>query len=189
MVAREITQDETAVAGIKRERVLSLVDRLHRDRAISFDQYAAAGILRSLIMAEQPPSTGISSYGGDAGRADPSAKSDRLGRRLTGYSIDFNGRFSWVGGRKPLAGERRLEDAIFAAIGVYDDAGERHINPHHAGILMRACVDTDEMPSLGGITRELTDFYRDYSKRSPAYALGVVSVWLTRLALHFRLVK
>jgi hypothetical protein len=190
VITREIHEDETAVAGVKRARVLSLVDRLHRDKAISFDQFAAAGILRSLVMAEAPASQGVSSYGDDAGRGvTPHGKADRLGRRLTGFSIDFDGAFSWIGGRKPLGPERRLEDAIFAALGVYDEAGDRHINAHEAQILISACLDTEDMPSLSGITKQLTSFYRDTSKRSAGYALGVISVWLTRLARHFRLVK
>ena len=53
---REIAHEETAVAGLKRERVLSLVDKLHREGAIPFEQFAAAGIFRDAIMGEAPPS-------------------------------------------------------------------------------------------------------------------------------------
>src|SRR5262245_65273781 len=121
MIMREIAEDQTAIAGITRQRVLTLVDRLHNQKLITFDQYAAADILRTLIMAEQPPSQGISSYGDDAGRGDaPHGKADRLGRRLTGWIIDFEGRASFAGGRKTDSNAIRLRDALVAAVGVYD---------------------------------------------------------------------
>src|SRR5262245_26024401 len=160
MTTREIIEEETAVAGVKRQRVLSLVDRLHKEGRITFDMFAAAGILRDLIMAESLASQGVSSYGDDAGRRDGSlGKADRVGRRLTGYEIDFDGCFTWVGGRKPHAAARKLDDAFFAAVGVYNDAGERNINTKEAHILVRVILDTEAMPTLAAITRELSNLY------------------------------
>jgi len=190
MTTREIIEEATAHAGQTRQRVLSLVDRLHRDKRISFAEFAAACILRTLIMAETPPSSGVSSYGDDAGRGEaPHGKADRLGRRLTGYATDFNGGFSWVGGKKPLGAARRLEDALFAAIGVHDEGGERRYNKQHADMLIRLVIDSEHMPSLAGFTKELTTIYRASSKHTGGYSLGAATVWLNRLAMHFRLIK
>jgi hypothetical protein len=190
MTTRAIIEEETATAGIKRQRVLSLVDRLHKEGRITFAMFSAATILRNLVMAVAPPTVGVSSYGDDAGRGDaPHGKADRVGRRLTGYEIDFDGHWSWVGGRKPLSDERKVEDAVFSAVGVYNDAGERDINRVKAKILVRACVDTEQMPTLAGITQELTHLYRGGTKGANGYALGHISEWLERLARHFRLVK
>lgn len=186
---RDVVEEQTAHAGVQRQRVLSLVDRLHRDGAISFDQFAAGNILRNEILFDALPSEGVSSYGSNVGHADGSTKADRLGRKLTGFAIHFDGRFAWVGGRKPRGNERRLEDAIFAACGVLDEAGGRRVNMQHASLLLACCIETECMPSLSGITRQLTNFYGASSNRSPAYALGVIGVWLGRLAMHFRLVK
>jgi len=188
-LTREIIDEATAHAGVTRQRVLSLVDRLHRDGAISFDQFAAGNILRNEILFDALPSEGVSSYGSNVGHADGSTKADRLGRKLTGFAIHFDGHFDWVGGRKPRGNERRLEDAIFAACGVLDEAGGRRVNMQHASLLLACCIETECMPSLSGITRQLTNFYGASSNRSPAYALGVIGVWLGRLAMHFRLVK
>jgi hypothetical protein len=190
VTTREIIEEETAAAGVKRQRVLSLIDRLHKEGRISFDMYSAAVILRNQVMAVASPTVGVSSYGDDAGRGDTlHGKSDRIGRRLTGYRIDFNGCYSWEGGRKPLGDERRLEDAVFSAVGVYNDAGERNINRAKAKILVRVCVDTEEMPTLASIAQELTHLYQGGSKGANGYALGHISEWLERLARHFRLVK
>src|SRR5262245_47245081 len=90
-MTRITVEEETAQAGIKRQRVLSLVDKLHRDGAITFDQYAAAGILRNAIFMEMSPSEGVSSYGGNVAAAEPSAKADRAGKRLTGFEISPDG--------------------------------------------------------------------------------------------------
>lgn len=190
MNTREVVEEETAVAGVKRERVLSLVDRLHRQKAITFDQYAAAGILRNIIMAGAPPSLGVSSYGDDAGRGDgPAHKADRLGRRLTGYEIDYEGHVYYRGGRHWNAEQHKLEDALFAAVGVFDDAGNRRVDRKHAEILIRIVTETENQPRLGDITRELTSFYGANSRRVQAYALGTIVGWLGRLSLHFRLTK
>jgi len=189
MIAREIIEEQTAHAGVMRQRVLSLVDRLHRTRAINFEQFAAGTLLRDLIMQQLPPSQGVSSYGNSIGQSDPATKSDRWGQRLTGFRISYDGLVSWAGGRKAQSEQRRLEDALFAAVGTFDDLGAKRVNPRHADILVRVVLVTDEQPTLANITRELTDYYGINSRRVPAFALGVVSTWLGRLALHFRLTK
>ena len=118
-------------AGIKRQRVLSLVDRLHRDGAINFDQWVAGGILRNAVMLEIGASEGVSSYGANIRAPDPNAKGDRVGRRLTGFAISLDG-----ASRNPAARNQaptsRAHHAIFAAVGVFDQEGRRRINPKHA---------------------------------------------------------
>ena len=188
-MTRITVEEETAQAGIKRQRVLSLVDKLHRDGAITFEMFSAAGILRNAIMMEMAPSEGVSSYGANVTAAEPSGKADRAGRRLTGFEISPSGEISQPGGRKSRRNERALEDAFFAAIGVHDDDGQRRINRKHADILMRVVTHTENMPTLTGITLELTDYYGAKSKQTPPFALGVVSTWLGRLALHYKLAK
>ena len=176
-------------AGIKRGRALCLVDKLHRDGAITFDQWVAAGNLRNAIMMEIAPSEGISSYGDNVTAAEPSGKADRAGRRLTGFEISPSGEISQPGGRKSRRNARALEDAIWAAVGLYDEDGEKRINIKHADILIRVVTHTESMPTLTGITLELTDYYGAKSKQTPPFALGVVSTWLGRLALHYKLAK
>ena len=187
-MTRLIASEETMTAGVKRERVLTLVDRLHREGAIPFEQFAAAGIFRDTIMGEIPPSEGVSSYGSNITAAQPSAKADRLGRRLTGFMISLEGRVMHLGSRKSREAERNLEDAIFAAVGVFDQGGRQHINFRHADLLVRVCIQTESMPTLAEITQELTRYYGARSKQPP-YALGVISTWLGRMATHYGLVK
>jgi hypothetical protein len=174
MTTRDIVSEETARAGEHRQRVLSLVDRLHRDGAISFDEFAAAGILRNALMLEIPPSEGISSYGGNIGHADGATKADRLGQRLTGFQIDYEGHVYYRGGRLWNDHRRNLEDALFAAVGVHDDSGARRVNAKHADLLVRIVLDADDVPTLAGIARELTSYYGQGSKRPAAFALGAV---------------
>ena len=189
MTTRAIVEEETALAGVRRQRVLSLVDRLHRDGAINFDQWVAGGILRNAVMLEIGASEGVSSYGANIRAPDPNAKGDRMGRRLTGFAISLDGRVLQPGGKKSGTNERELDDAIFAAVGVFDQEGRRRINPKHADILLHLICDTEDMPTLTDITARLTDYYGSKSKQTPPFALGVVSTWLGRLALHYRLAK
>ena len=115
-----------------------------------------------------------------------------MGRRLTGFAISLDGRVSQPGGKKSRTNERELDDAIFAAVGVFDQEGRRRINPKHADILLHLICDTEDMPTLTDITARLTDYYGSKSKQTPPFALGVVSTWCVsrgRLALHYRLAK
>jgi hypothetical protein len=178
-----------SVANQGLTRVLSLVEKLHRDGAITYEQYAAAGILRNQLMMEMAPSEGVSSYGSNIKASEPSRKADRVGRRLTGFEVDPDGALRYAGGRRSRANERKLEDAIFAAVGLHNDEGARMVNVQHADILIRVVTHTESMPTLTGITLELTSYYGAKSKQTPPYALGAVQVWLGRLALHYRLSK
>jgi len=186
VIARDIVDEQTAHAGVQRQRVLSLLDRLHRNGMISWPEFAAGTLLRDQLMAEMAPSHGVSSYGGNVGHADASTKADRLGRRLTGWLIDYGGRVAWVGGRKQL---RQAQAALLEVVGVRDDAGIQHLNTKHADILVRVVLETEQQPTLAAITRELTDFYGAKSKRQPAYGLGWLSAILTRLATWYGLIK
>src|SRR5262245_45583554 len=136
MTVRDIVQEETSRAGERRHRVLTLLDRLHRDRMITFDQFAAGNMLRTQLMEAAGPSAGISSYGGNIGHADASTKADRLGERLTGFRVDYAGHVYFLGGRQWDDHRRKLENALFAACGCIDDAGQRRVNILHATVLI-----------------------------------------------------
>jgi hypothetical protein len=175
MTERAIVEEETMAAGVKRQRVLSLVDKLHRDGAISFEQFAAAGILRNAIMMEIAPSEGVSSYETNVSPAEPSAKADRAGRRLTEFEISPSGEISQPGGRgKSRRNERTLEDAILAAVGVQRASAES-TSSMRISILIRVVTHTESMPTLTGITLEHSRHAsqsprRGYCRRSPGRA-------------------
>lgn len=193
---REISTDEylgtfkqSTEKGEKRERVLSLVDKLYRPqedgkRAINVDQWMAAGVLRNMIMMEMPPSEGVSSYGQSVKASEASTKADRRGKLYTGYRIVQDGKIlepgdpNNRGGRKSRTNEWALLDALEAAVGKN--------NRRDADILIRVVTHTESMPTLTGLTLELTSYYGAKSKQAPPYALGVISAWLTRLHLHLK---
>ena len=187
---REISTDEylgtfkqSTEQGEKRERVLSLVDKLYRPdkdgkRAIDVNQWTAAGTLRNLIMLEMPPSEGVSSYGQSVKASQANTKADRRGKLYTGYQIGPTGAVSYPGGRKSRSNEWTLLDALEAAVGKN--------NRKHAEILMRVVIETEAMPTLTQLTLEMTDYYGAKSKQTPPFALGVISTWLYRLHLHFK---
>lgn len=190
---REVSQDEylgtfkaSQPTGEKRERVLSLADKLYRDGAISVEQWLACGTLRNMIMMELPPSEGVSSYGQSVRASQPATKADRRGRLYTGFEVQPDGELVYAGGRKSRANERRLEDAIFAAVGLHDYNRGRHVIVQHAEVLIRIVTHTESMPTLTGLTLELTSYYGAKSKQAPPFALGMITIWLERLARHFR---
>jgi hypothetical protein len=189
MSNRLIAETETMRAGERRQIVLTLLDKLHRDGAINYEKWVAGNTLRDQIMKEMPPSEGVSSYGSNVKAAEPSRKADRVGRRLTGFEVQPDGELRYPGGRKSRSNERRLEDALHAAIGLYTDEGRKVANVKHAEILMRIVLHSENMPTLTGLTLELTDRYGAKSKQAPPFSLGVIDTWLGRLAQHYGLSK
>src|SRR5262245_33394299 len=165
---REIVEEPTARAGVMRWRVLSLLDRLHRERAVSFDQYAAGTMLRNDIMRQAAPSEGVGSYGQSIGHADGTTKADRVGQRLTGFRVDYEGRVYWRGGRQANEEQRKLEDALFAACGLHDEAGGRRVNAQQAGLLIRIVLETEPRPTLTEVAQQLGSHYPAQSQRSTA---------------------
>lgn len=193
---RETVNDAYAGAGLPGKkgdtpgRALCLIDKLHRDGGITTEMWMAGNQLRQQIMAEMPQSEGISSvYDPSVKASDASRKADKVGRRLTGFDVRQDGTVSYPGGRRNRSNLRELEDALFAACGLHDIEHKRVANIKHVNILMRVVLESENMPTLTGLTLELTTRYGAKSKQAPPFALGNVCVWLGRLAMHYGLFK
>jgi len=187
-------------------RALCLLDRLHRVGAITTEMWMAGTELRQQIMAEMPPSEGISpAYDASTRASEPSRKADRVGKRHTGFEIQPDGTVKYKKDeRRSRANLRELEDALFAACGLHDADHKRVANLKHVDILMRICIESEDMPTLKVLGCELTHwvrikegknkgkmepYYGEKSKQTPSYGNGHIHVWLGRLALHYRLAK
>jgi hypothetical protein len=208
---RETANDAYVGAGLPGKmgetpgRALCLIDRLHRSGAITTEMWMAGNELRQMIMAEMPPSEGVSPvYDPSSRPSEPSRKADRRGRRLTGFEVDHDGTVSYKGDRRNRANLRELEDALFAACGLHDTRHNRVADTKHVEILMRVVLESENMPTLLKLGCELTPwvmikdgkdkgkmepFYGDKSKQTPPFANGHISVWLGRLALHLGMTK
>ena len=77
-----------------------------------------------------------------------------------------------LGSRKSREAERNLEDAIFAAVGVFDQGGRQHINFRHADLLVRVCIQTESMPTLAEVTDGINPLLRRALKAAALCARG-----------------
>lgn len=208
---RETVNDAYVGAGLPGRkgdtpgRALCLIDRLHRDGAITTEMWLAGNELRRMIMEEMPPSEGVSPiYDASTRAPEASRKADRRGRSLTGFEVDHDGSVRYEGGRRSRANLRELEEALFAACGLHDNDHRRVANTKHVEILMRIVLESESMPTLMKLGCELTPlvmikdgkdkgkmepFYGPKSKQTPPFANGHITVWLGRLALHYGLMK
>lgn len=207
---RETVNDAYVGAGLAGKqgetpgRALCLLDRLHRDEAITTEMWLAGTQLRQQIMAEMPSSEGVSSYGANIKASEPSRKADRVGRRHTGFEVQPDGTIRYAGGRRSRSNLRELEDALFAAVGLHDIEHKRVANLKHVDILMRVCTESENMPTLAALGSEITHwvrirsgkdkgkmepFYGAKSKQTPPFANGHIQVWLGRLAAHYGMVR
>ena len=179
--------------GEAHARALTLVEKLHRERILSYDEFAAAGALRSLHFLLVPPSEGVSSYGQSTGRADPTRKGDRKAKRLTGIEIAEDGGIGRGPSRSNRSDQWAYRDALFALAGVHDNEGNRVIDPTAVRILLRAIVDSERMPTQTEIGRARATYIKDDgnkpSKQVTAIGAFFVKDRLARLAMHFRMVK
>jgi hypothetical protein len=93
---------------------------------------------------------------------------------------------------------------LFAACGLFDADHRRVANVKHVEILMRICLESENMPTLIKLGCELTPwvmikdgkdkgkmepYYGPKSKQTAPFAGGHIYVWLGRLAQHMGLVK
>lgn len=188
---REVSQDAYVDAGKLGNqgptpgRALTLIDKLYREGAITPEMWLAGLDIRNMVLKEWPKSDGVSSYGDSKG-SDPAAKSDRVGKRLTGFQIGPDGSLLVAGRRKSRTNERHLEDAIFAVAGLHDNEGNKLWDKQQAELLLRIVTHSETMPTLTAITLELTSYYGAKSKQAPPYALGVIVTLLGRAAQHLR---
>ena len=173
--------------GEAHARALTLVEKLHRERILSYDEFAAAGALRNLHFLLAPPSEGVSSYGQSTGRADPTRKGDRKAKRLTGIEIAEDGGVGRGPSRSNRSDQWAYRDALFAMAGCHDDEGTKVIDPHITRIMLRVVADNERMPTQ----LEIGQARAAYSSKKQLSAIGAnfIKEHLHRLAMHFRMVK
>lgn len=192
MTTREVTQD--AFLGERPSqyaatpwRVMTLLDKLYREKAIDVTMWMAGRELRDMIEAEEKPSEGVAGYG-DRTNASPSNKADRAGQRLTGWKIAPDGSLEY-GRRRSGANRRALADAMFAACGLHDQEGDKRFNEQMFRVLYRTVMESEHPPTLTGLTLELTTYYGAKSKQTPPFSMGMMHTVLGLLALHLGYAK
>ncbi len=176
-----------------RGRALTLAEKLYRDGVLTFEEYAAAGTFRNMHFLLRPPSEGVSSYGQGTGGADPTRKGDRKAKRITGIEVLQGGAVTRGPSRDNKSDRWRYEDAIFAMVGVHDEDGNRLIDEAAQKIMVRACTDSEYMPTQTEIGRIRAPYIKDEgkkpSKQVTAVGASFVQHCLARLAAHLKMAK
>lgn len=170
-----------------KRRALSLVEQLHRNGHLSYEEYVAWGTFRNMYMLLMPVSEGVSSYGLSPGGSTPHRKADRAAKRLTGVEIAEDGSYTRGPSRANRSARWRYEDALFSMVGVTDDEGNRLIDEQAAALMVKAILETENPPTQGmiGAARSMLKSEKQLS----AIGATVVKENLRRLAIHLRLVK
>ena len=175
------------------QRALTLAEKLHDAGILTFDEFSAAKIFKDMHFDLHPPSEGVSSYGQSTGRADPTRKGDRKAKRITGIEVKINGNVHRGASKDNKAKVWQYRDAIFAIAGVHDQDGNRLVDPHTCRIIVRACVDSESMPTQTEIGRARASYIKDAgnkpSKQTTAIGAFFVKECLKRLAMHLQMVK
>ena len=173
--------------GEAHARALTLVEKLHREQMLTYDEFAAAGALRNLHFLVVPPSEGVSSYGQSTGRADPTRKGDRKAKRITGIEVREDASVSRGPSRSNRSDQWAYRDALFAMAGVHTDEGDKVIDPTVTRIMLWAITDSEHIPTQAQIGSDRSS----YATKIQLTAVGASFVRenLRRLAMHFRMVK
>ena len=175
------------------QRALTLAEKLHDAGVLTFDEWQAAHEFRKMHFDLHPPSEGVSSYGNSTGRADPTRKGDRKAKRITGIEVSINGNVHRGQSKDNKAKVWQYRDAIFAIAGVHDQDGNRLVDPQVCRFMVRACVDSERMPTQTEIGRARASYIKDDgnrpSKQTTAVGAYFVKECLRRLAMHLQMVK
>jgi hypothetical protein len=187
---REIGPELTGRTEYVPHRALTLIDMLYRDRdpekRLSDAKFHAGRDLRRLWIVRLGHSEGVGGYG-DGSRATDLPKADRAGLAQTGFRIQNDGSVTFKAGkRRGRTNERHLEDALFAALGLHDQEGNKvHATELEIALLIGAVDQADPPLTLTGITLALSRRYKETSKQAPPWGMGFLDVTLGRLAKHF----
>ena len=113
----------------RRLRAMSTAEIMHQRGTIDDEEWEACKTLERLLTRILGSSEGVSSYGLSPGGSDPTAKGDRRGTALTGYTVDWNAGQAGTTSEDLRAARRNrsfLRDAALllrAALGVEDTDG------------------------------------------------------------------
>jgi hypothetical protein len=184
-----IVEEETHVGAgkdrtkEKRLRAVTLVELLYNAKLIDLNTLMAADRFRILHLEREGPSEGVGSYGDASGRSDPATKGDRVGKALTGVSVNWRkGTARQTGPR--LSNNYDYEAALLAMCGVIDVEGKRVHDDQLKRIMVAAIVQTTDIPTQGNVARLRTRYSGE--KQLPPAGATVVTEALRRLVLHLR---
>ena len=186
------TVDENTDVGAgqskeKQTRVLSLAESMHRLGKITYDEWQAAEALRKKVMRLIPGSEGVSSYGLNPGRADPTTKAARKGRALTGYEINWRTGDAKLGERRNRTDLREAADLLFAMVGVCNEEGRKVFDRELATLLICSVTETSNAVTLTEIGAARTLYTGE--KQTPAAGAGALKEIYQRGAVYLGLVK
>lgn len=185
---KALTREQQEAIKSPPRRALTLVEFLHRQKIIGFEEYAAAGRLRNLHFTQEAPSEGISSYGLGTGGIDPTRKADRKAKRMTGIDIDVDGVISRGPSKANRVARWRYQDALLAMCGcITEENGDRVVDPQTKQLMLRAIIDTEDMVTQ----QEIGSARFGYRSNKQISAVGAAFVieCLRKLALHFGMRK
>lgn len=185
-----IVEEETHVGAgkdktkEKRLRAITLVELLYNAKLIDLTTLMAADRFRTLYLEREGPSQGVASYGDNPGRPNPATKGDRVGKALTGVSINWRKGTARQTDRPRLSNSYDYEAALLAMCGVIDVEGKRVHDDELKRIMVAAIVQTTDIPTQANVARLRTRYGGE--KQLPPAGATVVTEALRRLALHLK---
>ena len=168
----------------KRLRAITLVELLYNAKLIDLNTLMAADRFRNLYLEREGPSQGVGSYGNNTGMADPATKGDRVGKALTGVTVNWRRGKVIERDRPSRPNTYDYESALLAMCGVIDVEGKRVHDDQLKRIMVAAIVQTTDIPTQGSIARMRTSYGGE--KQLPPAGATVVTEALKRLALHLK---
>jgi hypothetical protein len=152
-------------------RALTAVERLYRSNSIQWEFYAAAGVLRNLVLNALGGSEGVGAYDLPPGSRAPWEKADRRAEAIGRASGNTDA----------------LRELLYAMVGFRDQCGKRRFDEEKAKLLLRACLETTDGIMLADIGKARSE----YSGIKQLQAAG--STFLTEAlrsgAMHLGLIR
>jgi hypothetical protein len=174
---RVVAEEDTHVGAgkdktsAKRIRAHTTAEQMHKTGTITFEEWQAAGALRTKYILEVASSEGVSSYGDQGGSRTPWLKGDAKAASIL----------------RNRTNTRELADMLFAMVGSYDEEGNKIFDPEMAALLVRSVVETVDAVTLTDIGRARTHYTGE--KQTSAAGGAILKECYRRGAAHLRYLK
>jgi hypothetical protein len=155
-----------------RTRALTTAEKAYNAGSLTWEEYAAAGVLRNRFIAQLGGSEGIAAYGEPRGSGSPWTKADRKAVAVLARS---------------RTSTRELAHLLFAMVGVVDEQGVKVFDPQLAELLLRAVTETVDSVRLGDIGAQRTEYGGE--KQRQAAGGAILRECLRRGAAHLSYIR
>jgi hypothetical protein len=158
----------------RRKVMLTTAERMYYlGKSLSYDEFAAAGILRNKYLTQLGEnSEGVASYGDAGSRTEPWGKGDAKAHAIL---------------RRNRTKLRELADLMWSIAGHYNEEGDKVFDKELLTLVVRSVIETTDAVTQEEVARARTNYKGE--KQTQAAGGAILKECYRRAAAHLRFIK